>query len=155
MYNHTPSDYICLFCCLVQNIRCEHNQLKHSDILHQNEVVTAFMATRRFPKNEGHVLVIPNQHFENIYDLPLEIATHIHTLARTVALAMKSTYGCDGILLRQHNEPAGGQHIWHYHLHVIPRYENDDFYNSQKENFPASERSKYAQKLRDWIDTPT
>jgi len=51
-------------------------------------------------------------------------------------------------MLRQHNEPAGGQHVWHYHLHVIPRYENDKLYASQKQAFPAHERARYAQKLK-------
>ena len=55
------------------------------------------MATRRFTNNEGHVLVIPNQHFENIFDLPLELGAEIHVFSRTIALAMKTTYHCDGI----------------------------------------------------------
>jgi histidine triad (HIT) family protein len=151
MYNHTPSDYNCFFCCLVNKIECADNDLQQSDIVHQNQEVTAFMAMRRFPKNPGHVLVIPNQHFENIYDLPDDFGGQIHRLAKSVALAMKATYHCDGILLRQHNEPAGGQHLWHYHLHVIPRYENDGFDFSQKEPFLASERAQYAQMLSDWI----
>jgi histidine triad (HIT) family protein len=148
LYKHTPADYVCLFCCLVQDIEYEHNQLQPSDIVHQNEAVTAFMATRRFPRNRGHVLVIPNQHFENIYNLPLEVATQIHALAREVALAMKTAYGCDGILIRQHNEPAGGQHVFHYHMHVIPRYIGDDFDFSQKLPFPAGERAQFADRLR-------
>ena len=149
MHNHAPADYVCLFCCLVQDIECKHNQLQQSDIVYQNEAVTAFIAMRRFPRNPGHVLVIPNQHFENIYDLPLEIAAQIHTLSREVALAMKAAYGCDGIQIRQHNEPAGGQNVFHYHMHVIPRYIGDAFDFSQKLPFPAKERAKYAQRLRD------
>ena len=151
MRSHTPADYICLFCCLVQNIECDQNELQQSDIVSQNENVTAFMAMRRFPNNPGHVMVIPNPHYENIYDLPLEIATQIHALAREVALAMKSAYGCDGILIRQHNEPAGGQNVFHYHMHVIPRYTGDDFDFSQKLYFPADERAQYAKKLQSII----
>lgn len=52
---------------------------------------------------------------------------------------MKAEYHCDRITNRQHNEPAGDQHIWHYHLHVIPRYSGDDFYNSKRVPFEASE----------------
>lgn len=151
MYNHAPVDYTCLFCCFMQAIECDNNQLQQSDIIHQNETVTAFMATRRFPNNQGHVLVIPNQHFENIFDLPIEIAAQIHALAREVALAMKTAYGCDGILIRQHNEPAGGQHVFHYHMHVIPRYTGDDFDFRQKLPFPAPERAAFAVKLRSQI----
>jgi histidine triad (HIT) family protein len=152
-FNHAPADYTCFFCCLVNKVECAESDLQQSDIVHQNQDVTAFMATRRFPKNQGHVLVIPNQHFENIYDLPLELGAQIHALARNISLAMKATFHCDGILIRQHNEPAGGQHIWHFHLHIIPRYENDDLENSQKEPFPAGERAKYARKLGAWINS--
>jgi histidine triad (HIT) family protein len=109
------------------------------------------MATRKYPNNQGHVLIIPNKHFENIYDLPVDISSKIHALSRDVALAMKSEYQCDGILLRQHNEPAGDQNIWHYHLHVIPRYQNDDFYNSRKSPFEVDERAEFSQKLKNWF----
>lgn len=152
MYNQAPSDYICFFCCLVQNIDCAQSDLQPTDIVYQNARVTAFIAVRRFPNNRGHVLVIPNSHFENIYDLPAEFALPIHRANQAVALAMKATYKCDGILIRQHNEPAGGQHLWHYHSHIIPRYENDDFYSSQKEPFPPNERAEYARVLKDWIE---
>jgi histidine triad (HIT) family protein len=109
------------------------------------------MATRRWPNNQGHVLIIPNKHFENIYDLPLSISSEIHALSRNIALAMKSEYQSDGVMLRQHNEPAGDQNIWHYHLHVIPRYQNDDFYNTQKIPFAVTERALYAKKLSKWF----
>jgi histidine triad (HIT) family protein len=155
MHNHAPPDYVCPFCSLVQGRESMDSQLKQSDIIFQTGDVTVFMATRKYPSNQGHVLVVPNEHFENIYDLPLILLSKIHELSRDVALAMKSEYHCDGIMPRQHNEPAGDQNIWHYHLHVIPRYENDDFYNSQKVPFAADERAIYAQRLRTWFKNPS
>lgn len=151
MYNHAPSDYVCPFCLLVQGKESVESQLKSTDIVFRNVDITAFMATRKYPNNQGHVLIIPNEHFENIFDLPVEISAKIHVLSRDVALAMKSEYRCDGIMLRQHNEPAGDQNIWHYHLHVIPRYENDNFHNSQKYPFEVGERAGYAHRLRNWF----
>ena len=154
MYNHAPPDYLCPFCLLVLGEESPASQLKQTDIVFQTADVTAFMATRKYPNNPGHVLIIPNEHLENIYDLSLDLATKIQALSRDIALAMKSEYQCDGILLRQHNEPAGDQNIWHYHLHVIPRYLNDDFHNAQKFPFEAAERAEYAQKLRSWFRKP-
>jgi histidine triad (HIT) family protein len=154
MYNHTPPDYFCPFCLLVQGKENIQSQLKRTDIVFQTTEITAFMATRKYPNNPGHVLIIPNKHFENIYDLPLALSSKIHALSREIALAMKAEYACDGILLRQHNEPAGDQNIWHYHLHVIPRYRNDDFHRAQKTPFEVHERAKYAQKLRNWFNKP-
>jgi len=78
MYNHAPTDYVCPFCCLIQGIPNKISQLKQTDIVYQTDSVTAIMATRRWPNNQGHVLVIPNQYFENIYDLIDEKIAEIH-----------------------------------------------------------------------------
>jgi histidine triad (HIT) family protein len=53
------------------------------------------------------VLVVPNVHYENLYELPSRYGHAIHDLAREVAIAIRQTYGCDGTSVRQHNEPAG------------------------------------------------
>ncbi|MGD8404702.1 MAG: HIT family protein [Anaerolineales bacterium] len=118
MYTHAAPGYICPFCLLVKGKENNQTQLKQTDIVFQTADVTAFMATQKWPNNQGHVLIIPNEHFENIFDLPLYLSSEIHALSRNIALTMKSEYQCDGIMLRQHNEPAGDQNIFHYHLHV-------------------------------------
>ena len=147
MYNHSSEDYICPLCLFVQGIENEHNAIKPTDLIFQNETVTAFIGLRSWPNNPGHVLTIPNAHYENIYDLPLSVATEIHKTARAIALAMKGSYGCDGVMLIQRNEPAGGQRAWHYHVHIIPRYKNDHWDLTQRQPFPAAERAEYARKL--------
>lgn len=152
MHNHAPADYICPFCLLIQKVENDQTQLRQTDVVYQTADVTAFIATRKYPNNVGHMLIIPNEHFENIYDLPLELSAKIHALSREVALAMKSEYRCDGIMFRQNNEPAGDQNIWHYHLHVIPRYQNDDFHTAQKSPFAVNERAEYARRLKGWFD---
>jgi len=153
MHNHAPSDYICPFCSLIQKNEYQYNQMLPSDIIHQTGLVTAVMATRKWQNNQGHVLIIPNQHFENIYELPVDIAKEVYKTAKAVALTMKDVYQCDGISLQQNNEPAGDQKIWHYHLHVIPRYVDDDFYNSIKEPFPVEQRAICAVKLRKALES--
>lgn len=153
MYTHAPQDYICPFCLLVRGIENEHNAIKQTDLVYQDDNVTSFIALRKWPNNAGHVLTIPNQHFENIYDLPIEVSVEIQKTARAIALAMKEVYSCEGVMLLQRNEPAGGQRAWHYHLHVIPRYENDNWDHSQRLPFPADERAEYALKLRARIET--
>ena len=148
MHNHAPENYHCPFCLLIQGIKNEHVHSNQSDIIDQNDTVTAFISSHQWPNNLGNVIIIPNQHFENIYDLPATYALEIHRMAKRLALAMKLAYNCAGISTRQHNEPAGNQDVWHYHLHVTPRYQNDDFYITQRALMPMDEREKHAQAIQ-------
>ena len=127
MHNHAPDDYICPFCLLVQGVENEHVLSLQEDIIYQDEYVVAIVCSHQWPNNPGNVLVIPSEHYENIYDLPVRLAAKVHEVAKAVSLAMKAAYRCDGVSTRQHNEPAGNQDVWHYHMHVTPRYQGDDF----------------------------
>jgi histidine triad (HIT) family protein len=66
---------------------------------------------------------------------------------------LKTAYGCDGTSFRQHNEPHGDQEVWHYHLHVFPRYEGDELYRGRKRHTTPEERAPYAEKLRHHLNT--
>lgn len=100
--------------------------------------------------NEGHAIVVPNKHYENIYDLPEDVGAHIFTIARKISIAMRKAYKCEGIAALQNNEPAAGQHALHYHLHIFPRYENDDLHEnmSNKQLADPIKREKFAIELR-------
>ena len=151
MYNHAPENYICPFCLVVQGTENEHVLTRQDDIFYQDRFITAFISAGGFGKNKGHALIIPNQHFENIYELPSDVSAKIHAFAKEVALAFKKTYNCDGTSTRQHNEHCGNQDVWHYHLHVFPRYENDNLYSAKRENISVEERKEHASKLRDYF----
>ncbi len=151
MYNHAPENYVCPFCLLIQGVKNKQVQSVQSDIVYHDNTVTAFIGSHQWPNNRGSVIVVPNAHFENIYDLPLSYAQDIHRVARLMAIVMKAVYSCDGISTRQHNEPAGSQDVWHYHLHVTPRYKDDEYYATQRELITIDERARYAEKLRNYI----
>jgi histidine triad (HIT) family protein len=153
MYNHAPDGYDCPFCALAGG---SGDALSSQvDIVFRDATVTAFVASHQWPKNAGAVIVIPNEHFENIYDLPAQLAGDIHRVARMVALAMKTAYQCEGISTRQHKEPAGNQDVWYYHLHITPRYADDNFYLTQRRLMPAEERARYVHNLRDHLSPLT
>jgi histidine triad (HIT) family protein len=124
-----------------------------ADVVFRNATVTAFVASAWWPLNAGHVLVVPNDHYENVYDVPGTVLAAVQLVGKRVAVALKATYGCEGTSFRQHNEPAGGQEVWHYHLHVFPRYQGDDLYVRNRERRPTSpaEREPYVQKLRRYL----
>lgn len=154
MFNHAPENYICSICLGVQGIENEHTLLKQADLVYKDNLVSAFINSFWVGKNEGHVIVVPNEHFENMYDLPDEVGGRIFSVAQKVALALKETYRCDGITIRQNNEPASEQHVFHYHLHVFPRYEGDEFNirtTGKSRLSKPSERIRYSQKLKDYL----
>jgi histidine triad (HIT) family protein len=148
MYNHAPHNYVCPFCSLLQGNKNKDLLSVASDIFYRDEDVCAMISSHQWPKNHGHALVFPIEHYENIYDLPVELGGKIHMITQKIALGMKSLYDCDGISTRQHNEPAGNQDVWHYHLHVFPRYAGDQLYASQYAEMPAKDRAEFANLLR-------
>lgn len=151
MFNHEPEGFECPFCLLVAG--GEDGRRVQDDVVRRDELATAFISARWWPKNHGHVLVVPNTHHENLYDLPSRYGHAIHDLVREVAIAIRRTYGCDGTSVRQHNEPAGNQDQWHYHMHVFPRYTGDDFYHTRPypDFAPMEERRRYAERLRGYF----
>lgn len=74
-----------------------------------------------FPAADGHVLVIPKTHYENVFDSDEETLADVHLLARRVALAMRRALAPDGMMMFQLNGAAAGQTVFHYHAHLLPR----------------------------------
>ncbi len=147
--------YKCPICPAVAGLEIPQTLIKRSDIVYANQWVTAFISSFFIKNNLGHVIIVPNQHFENIYDLPNEIGHHIYDAVKKVAFALKEAYMCDGISTAQHNEPAGNQHAFHYHMHVFPRYENDDLYGNilHKISTTPEERKVYADRLKKYFSS--
>ncbi len=150
MYNQEPKDYVCPFCRIVAGEESPTIETRQVDVVYRNPWTTAFIASRWWPNNPGHVIVVPNQHIENIYDMPQEVAGQIHETARQIAIAFMEVYGCDGTSTRQHNGRDGLQDIWHYHLHVFPRYGQDQLYELTplRRKTETAERLPYAEKLK-------
>ena len=78
------------------------------------------------PATRGHALVLPKEHFENLYEIPDEWAAGALAAAKKVAGLMKDKLGTDGLNLVQNNGTAAGQTVMHFHMHIIPRYKNDN-----------------------------
>jgi histidine triad (HIT) family protein len=116
-------------------------------IVTQDETVA--IVVNPFPLNPGHVLVIPRQHVENIYDLPETIAGPILSMAARAARAAKCVLGADGVTLRQNNGAASDQHLFHFHLHVVPRFSGDgERFNAQPQHISIGEQERMCDRLR-------
>ena len=78
------------------------------------------------PGSKGHALVLPKEHYANLYELPDELAAKALVVAKKVITKMTEIVGCEGYNVLQNNGEVAGQTVFHYHMHLIPRYQNDD-----------------------------
>ena len=77
------------------------------------------------PASKGHALILPKAHYANIYEIPEELAAKAIVLAKKMAGIMTEALGCDGFNIVQNNGEAAGQTVFHFHMHLIPRYKDD------------------------------
>ncbi len=77
------------------------------------------------PAARGHALILPKEHYANLYELPDDVAGKAMQLARKEAALVAEKLGCDGLNLVQNNGEAAGQTVMHFHIHMIPRYKDD------------------------------
>ena len=106
----------CIFCAIVDG------KIPSAKV-YENEHVFAFMDIA--PANPGHLLIIPKQHYRNIFDMPADVGSKIMEAAIPLAAAIRKALKPDGLNLFQSNEPAAFQTVFHFHLHLIPRWEKD------------------------------
>ena len=109
-------DNNCIFCKIA-------NGEIPSRTIEENEMLRVVLDVS--PATKGHALILPKEHSRNLYDLPDETATEVVKMAKKVALKMKEKLHCEGVNLVQNNEEAAGQTVFHFHMHVIPRYVKD------------------------------
>ncbi len=147
--SHAPAGYVCPFCGLVNgDVGDPNNRCALSDLIYQDDDLIVFTAADGFGPRAGHVMVCPTQHYEALYHLPDRVLMRISLMVREVAFAMKRAWDPEGISTRQHNEPSGNQHVWHYHLHVFPRYANDMLYRQLRQPMDVGYRAEIAQDIK-------
>lgn len=90
--------------------------------VYEDDRTLAFMDV--MPRSDGHVLVIPKKPARNLLDIDPEELGYVVGVVQTVAKAAKKAMKADGLTIQQFNEEAGGQVVFHFHFHIVPRYEN-------------------------------
>jgi histidine triad (HIT) family protein len=108
----TPHGDDCVFC------RIDAGELE-SVVLWRDDRCIAI--ADRFPYSAGHALLMPRAHYGNLYELPEDLAAHMYAFAPRLARELKREFSADGITCIQNNERAGGQTVFHYHMHFVPR----------------------------------
>ena len=103
------------------------------------------------PASKGHALILPKQHYANLYELPDELAEKVIRLAKKMVIAMTKALQCDGFNVVQNNGEAAGQTVFHFHMHLIPRYlnaKNNDILNWSHETFSPEEMAEIRDSLK-------
>ena len=77
------------------------------------------------PATKGHALILPKDHYADLFELPEESAGEVMKLAKRMVIKMRGKLGCEGFNLVQNNGDLAGQTVFHFHLHLIPRYQGD------------------------------
>lgn len=103
----------CIFCKIIKG------EIPSKKI-YEDEKVIAILDIN--PVTEGHTLVIPKEHYEDIYDIPAEILSNVTIVTKELATKYKYILGNEGTSLLQSNGKDAGQEVFHFHMHLIPRY---------------------------------
>ena len=136
-------DENCIFC-----------KLANGDIptatVYEDEYLRAIMDAA--PANKGHIIILPKSHAANIYELEDEYVSRAFVLAKKLAVALKELTGCDGVNILQNNGEAAGQTVFHFHVHVIPRFKDDDCTMVWKPtSYEDGEASEVAKKIAELL----
>lgn len=142
---NAPPGYECPFCCIAETLPLPAPE---SAVVLVDANVFALVPTHHYAGIKCNCLVVPRSHYVNVLDIPDNLGSDFFRATRRLALAMQNAFGCEGISTRQHNGPAGNQDVWHYHLHVFPRYSNDGLHAGLKMLYTTEQRVELAISLR-------
>ncbi|MFI3230563.1 MAG: HIT family protein [bacterium] len=106
----------CIFCKILKN------EIKSNKVFENDNFIAILDA---FPANEGHILIIPKEHYSNIFEIPLDIMQEAYAITHKLASRLKTNMNIQDINILQNNGIIAGQTVNHFHIHLIPRYEND------------------------------
>lgn len=134
----------CIFCKLA-------NGVFPTNKIYEDENFTVILDAS--PANPGHCLIIPKQHFDCLFRLDDELAAKVMPLAKKIGAVIKAETGADGINVVQNNGTAAGQTVFHFHTHIIPRFDNDNVGVGWRQLTPdENEQKELAAKLSEKLN---
>ncbi|MES2025859.1 MAG: HIT family protein [Pseudomonadota bacterium] len=135
----------CTFCKIVAD-RSENNVTVYED-----DYVIGLISLHQKAENLGHVLLLPKAHIENLYELPAVLELPMMSALRLLTHATKKAFSSNGVQIRQNNEAAAGQDVFHLHFHIIPRFKGDAFDDQPYNKLPIDIRKSLALQLREVV----
>ena len=128
----------CIFCKLA-------NGVFETNKIYEDDDFTVILDAA--PAAKGHALILPKEHYANIYELDDEIAGKAFKLAKKLVIHMTDKLNCDGFNIVQNNGEAAGQTVFHFHMHLIPRHKGDGAFIQWRPTEPSAEAQKELCKL--------
>jgi histidine triad (HIT) family protein len=132
----------CMFCRIARNE-------EPASFVYEDESVIAFLDAR--PISEGHTLAVPKRHYENIFAVPDEEVAYLFKVVKKVALAISKSEKAEGMSILQNNGSAAHQVVFHFHVHVIPRYIGRISQMTPRTAVEQTELDKVAARIRKYI----
>jgi histidine triad (HIT) family protein len=132
----------CIFCEIA-------SKDSEAEIVFENEKFIAFLDIN--PINYGHTLIIPKVHYDNFLTVPPDELTEMTKLAQYLAGSIKRALKSDGFNIISNNGLSAGQSVFHFHYHIIPRYDNDFQMRPRTIQYKSSEIESYAEKIKESI----
>ncbi len=129
----------CIFCKII-------NKEIPAPIVYEDDKILAFLDIN--PVNKGHTLVIPKEHYKNIYKTPDEILGYIMSVAKKIAIKLKESVEAEGINIHMNNDEVAGQSVFHTHIHIIPRMSTDGYKHWKGTPYKEGEIEKILEKLK-------
>lgn len=123
----------CIFCKLANGIIPTNSIYEDDDF---NVILDAS------PAAKGHALILPKVHYDNAYEMDEAFASKVFPLAAKLSKVIKKALKCDGLNIVQNNEEAAGQTVFHFHVHLIPRYKDDEVNVTWKQLSVTEEEQK-------------
>ena len=114
--------------------------------VYEDEHTLAFMDV--MPQSPGHTLVIPKTPAENLFDLDMDVGAAVLRTVQKVASAVQEATDADGIMLNQFNGPAAGQTVFHFHIHIVPRFADVPLRLHTGDMEDAEVLERHARKIR-------
>jgi histidine triad (HIT) family protein len=129
----------CVFCDIIK-------RKAEAEILYENEKVISFLDIR--PINFGHTLVVPKKHYENFLSLPQVELHALFDALQFISVAVRESIKADGFNIVINNGKAAGQTVFHFHFHIIPRFNNDFKFKPDFKSYSAGLMKEFADKIR-------
>lgn len=129
----------CIFCKIIKG------EIPSSKV-YEDEKVFAFLDIA--PVNKGHTLVIPKEHYVNIFDMPEELLKDVSVAVKNISAAVQKGVNADGISLGMSNNSAAGQVVMHAHMHIMPRFKDDGLRLWPQGKYEEGEMQEYAEKIK-------